>query len=146
MIKKALHILVISVLALNLMGAWAFASAFDCGMECCQPGDWADTTSYEAVSCCQMNDVTCGFETGQYEELFDTAICCFTGSADQSKTFTALVNAVSSYPDTPTLRYSVTAFSVLPPSKHTALPFQRIIPLLSRLSGGGRRAQGEVKI
>jgi hypothetical protein len=79
MIKKSFHILVIAILALNLMGAWAFASAFDCGMECCKPGDWAGTISYEAPSCCQMTDVTCGFEAGQYEELFDTAICCHSG-------------------------------------------------------------------
>jgi hypothetical protein len=68
MIRRVLHILVIAVLALNLMGAWAFASALDCGMACCEPGDWAGTTSFEASSCCQMNDVTCGFETGKYEE------------------------------------------------------------------------------
>jgi len=86
MLKKTLHILVIAILALNLMGALAFASAFDCGMECCKPGDWAGTTSYEAPSCCQMSDVTCGFEAGQYEELLDTAICCYnsTSSADNA--------------------------------------------------------------
>ena len=76
MIRKTLHILVIGILALNLMGAWAFASAFDCGMECCKPGEWSGTTSIEAPSCCQMSDVTCGFEAGTYQELFDSAICC----------------------------------------------------------------------
>lgn len=76
MLKKTFHILVIVILGLNLMGAWAFANAMDCGMECCKPGEWAGTTSYEAPSCCQMSDITCGFESGQYEELFDTAICC----------------------------------------------------------------------
>jgi len=86
MLKKTFNILVIVILALNLMGALAFASAFDCGMACCEPGDWAGTTSFEASSCCQMNDVTCGFETGQYQELFDTAICCYnsTSSADNA--------------------------------------------------------------
>ena len=114
MIKKTFHILIISVLALNLMGAWAFASSLDCGMECCQPGDWAGTTSFEAPSCCQMSDVTCGFETGQYKELFDTAICCFTGSASQDQSSSDIV-AVEVNTDTPTPRYSVTAFSVPPP-------------------------------
>jgi len=76
MYKRVFHILIIAVLALNLMGAWAFASAFDCGMECCKPGEWAGTISIEASSCCQMSDVTCGYETGQYEDLFDEAICC----------------------------------------------------------------------
>jgi hypothetical protein len=114
MIRRTLHILVIAVLALNLMGAWAFASALDCGMECCQPGDWAGTTSFEASSCCQMNDVTCGFETGQYQELFDTAICCFTGSAHQDLASADLVaDKVDS--DTPTLRYTVTALSTASP-------------------------------
>lgn len=115
MIRRTLHILVIAILALNLMGAWAFASAFDCGMECCQQGDWGGTTSFEAPSCCGLNDVTCSFEAGAVDELFDEAICCFTGSPDQSQTFTALINAVGSNPDTPTPRYSVTAFSVPPP-------------------------------
>jgi hypothetical protein len=112
MLKKTFHILVIAILALNLMGAWAFASALDCGMECCKPGDWAGTASFETPSCCQMSDVTCGFETGKYEELFDTAICCFTGSADKSQAFTALTSAIGSNPDTPTPRYAVTTFSV----------------------------------
>ena len=90
MIRKVLHIIVIAVLALNLMGIWAFASAFDCGMECCKPDDWTGTVSYEAPSCCQMDDITCDFETGQYEELFDTAICCFNTSDGQQLTADSL--------------------------------------------------------
>jgi hypothetical protein len=116
MIRKALHILVIAILALNLMGAWAFASAFDCGMACCQPSETAEAgiPTIEAASCCQMSDVTCGFETGQYEELFDTAICCFTGSADQDQASADLI-ADKVNTDTPTPRYTVTVLSTGPP-------------------------------
>ena len=77
MVKKTFHIMIVAVLALNLMGALAFASALDCGMACCKTDEWSDTPSFEAPSCCQMSDVTCGFETGQYEEIFDAAICCY---------------------------------------------------------------------
>jgi len=114
MMRKVFHILVIAILALNLMGAWAFASALDCGMACCEPGDWAGTTSFEASSCCQLSDVTCGFETGQYQELFDTAICCFTGSADQDQASADLI-ADKVNTDTPTPRYTVTVLSTGPP-------------------------------
>ena len=112
MFKKSLHILIISVLALNLMGAWAFASAFDCGMECCRPADHSGTVSYEAPSCCEMGDVTCGFETGQYEELFDTVICCHNGSAHKSQVSNANVIVSGNIPDTPIPRYSDTVFSL----------------------------------
>ena len=114
MIRKTLHILVIAILALNLMGAWAFASALDCGMSCCEQGDWAGTTSFEASSCCQLSDVTCGFETGQYPELFDKAICCFTGSAHQDQ---ASADLVADKVNTDTLipRYTVTVLSTGPP-------------------------------
>lgn len=114
MIKRVLHIIVIAILALNLMGAWAFASALDCGMACCEPGDWAGTTSFEASSCCQMDDVTCSFETGQYEELFDTAICCFTVSANPDHASADLV-ADKVNTDTPTPLYQVTVLSTGPP-------------------------------
>ena len=82
MIRKVLHIFVIAILALNLMGAWAFASALDCGMECCEQSETAQSgiPTYEAPSCCALNNVTCGVESSQYEELFDTAICCYTGA------------------------------------------------------------------
>ena len=101
MLKRTFHILVIAVLALNLMGAWAFASAFDCGMECCKPGEWAGTTSYEAPSCCQVDDVTCGFETGRYEEIFDTAICCFNSADSHKLTADSLVASVAHAPTHP---------------------------------------------
>ena len=114
MIRKTLHILVIAILALNLMGAWAFASAFDCGMECCQPGDWGGTTSFEAPSCCGLDDVTCDFETGQYQELFETAICCHTGNT-YSQAAAALITAGKISPDTPTPRYTDTGFLTGPP-------------------------------
>ena len=63
MIRKIFHILVIAVLALNLMGAWAFASILDCGMECCKPGELASTgvDYYDAPSCCDYDGVQCGF-------------------------------------------------------------------------------------
>jgi hypothetical protein len=114
MMKKTFHILVIAILALNLMGAWAFASAFDCGMACCEPGDWAGTTSFEAPSCCAIVGVTCGFEAGQYEELFDEAICCYAGSARQDQGPADLV-ADKVNTDTPTPRYTVTVLSTGPP-------------------------------
>jgi hypothetical protein len=102
MIKKTLHILVITILALNLMGAWAFASAFDCGMECCQPSETAQAgiPTYEAPSCCAMDDITCDFETGQYQELFDTAICCHTTTSSVDDTSYELLAA--GVLDTPT--------------------------------------------
>lgn len=115
MIRKSLHIAMMVVLAMNLTGAMALASLLDCGMACCKPGDWVGTTSLEAPSCCQMSNVTCGFETGQYEELFDTAICCFTGSAHQNNVFTALVHEVGNNADTPIPRHTVTALSTGPP-------------------------------
>lgn len=116
MIRKTLHILVIAILALNLMGAWAFASALDCGMGCCEQSETAQSgiATFEAPSCCAFDGVTCGFETGQYEELFDTAICCHTGSAHQDQASADLV-ADKVDTDTPTHRYSVTALSTAPP-------------------------------
>jgi hypothetical protein len=110
MLKKTLHILVIAILALNLMGAWAFASAFDCGMECCQQGDWAGTTSFEAPSCCGLNDVTCSFEAGAVDELFDEAICCFTGVQKISSGF-ALISSSSIFSPSPTLPLATSARS-----------------------------------
>jgi hypothetical protein len=115
MIKKGLHILFIAVLALNLMGAWVFASAFDCGMECCKAGEWAGTTSFEAPSCCAMDDVTCVFETGQYEELFDTAICSFNSATSHKLPVDNVTSTMVVVADTPTLRYSDTAFLTPPP-------------------------------
>ena len=115
MIKRFLHILIIVVLALNLMGAWAFASAFDCGMECCELGDWPGTVSYEAPSCCAMDEVTCGFETGQYEELFDTAICCFNSADSRQLTADGVSPTAAIIADTPTTPYSGTVLSIPPP-------------------------------
>ena len=43
--------------------------------------------TFEAPSCCAFDGVTCGFETGQYEELFDTAICCFTSKSHTRSMF-----------------------------------------------------------
>ena len=109
MLKKTFHILVIAILALNLMGAWAFASAFDCGMECCQQGDWAGTTSFEAPSCCGLDDVTCGFETGQYQELFETAICCHnrTSSVDDTSYEALTSDAPTAHTHTRTYAYTL---------------------------------------
>ncbi len=115
MIRKALHILVIAILALNLMGAWAFASALDCGMGCCEQSETARSgiPTFEAPSCCAVDGVTCGFETGQYEELFDTAICCFTG-VDKVSAEWDLNVASSLISPSPTLRF--------PPSEVSAVP------------------------
>ena len=117
MIKKVLHILVISILALNLMGAWAFAAAFDCGMECCKPGDWAGTTSYEAPSCCQMTDVTCGFETGQYQELFDTVVCCFNTTSSVDDNSYELLTSDALYAHTYKRTYAYTLLKENPPQE-----------------------------
>lgn len=113
MMKKVFHIGFICVLALNLMGAWALASALDCGMACCKPGDWAGTTSFEAPSCCQMNDITCGFETGTFEEIFDTAVCCF--STPDNNQHSAALDIVKVDTDIPTYRNTVTRLSTGPP-------------------------------
>jgi hypothetical protein len=96
MSKRSFHILVIAVLALNLSGAAALTYAADCGMECCKPADWAGTISFEAPSCCEMDGVTCGFETGRFEDLFATVITRFntTGSANHlSNNFSVVVSS-----------------------------------------------------
>jgi len=90
---------------MNLMGAWVLASSIDCGMECCNPGEWSGASSFEASSCCQMNDVTCGFETGQYQELFDKAICCHNGIQKISATWDLVVSSSLLTPS-PTLRFT----------------------------------------
>ena len=102
MIRKGFHILVIAVLALNLMGAWAFASILDCGMECCKPNELASTgvDYYDAPSCCDYDGVQCGFEAGQVAELFDEAVCCFS-SAD-SKQLTAVSLTITGEVNSPT--------------------------------------------
>ena len=75
MSKKFFHILIVVLLVLNLTGIPAFSFTADCGMDCCRPAHRAGTVSFEAASCCNMDGVTCGFEAGQWEELFDTAVC-----------------------------------------------------------------------
>jgi hypothetical protein len=77
MFKKTSHILIIAVLALNITGATALSFAADCGMQCCESAEWAGngSASFKAPSCCEMEGVTCGFEAGQHQELFDEAIC-----------------------------------------------------------------------
>ena len=125
MIKKIIHILVIFILALNLTGALAFAAVLDCGMECCKPGDWAGTTSFEAPSCCQMDDVTCGFEAGRYEEILDTAICCFTGVQKLSSGWEVAVSS-GLFSLSPTLRF--------PPSEVSTPPLQPTPLYLSNAS------------
>ena len=86
MIRKALHISVIAILALNLMGVWAFAGAFDCGMECCRVSETAKAgiPTFESPSCCSIDDVTCGFEAAGYDELFDEVLCCHSPSSSAS--------------------------------------------------------------
>lgn len=80
MIRKTTNILLIAVLALNLMGAWATAMPLNCGMECCRPTEavLSDAPMIEAPGCCDRSGVTCTFESGQYEELFDDVLCCIS--------------------------------------------------------------------
>jgi hypothetical protein len=113
-LKRFLHTLIISVLALNLMGAWAFASLLDCGMVCCQSGDRAGVVSYEAPSCCEMGDITCGFETGRYDELFDTAICCHSGVQKIAGEWDRTVDSGIFFPS-PTLRFPPSEVNTPPP-------------------------------
>jgi hypothetical protein len=82
MIQKTLKILLVLMLAMNLVGAWAFAMPYDCGMACCETSDLASEgiPTYEAPSCCQTASTTCSFETGQYDEFFDEVVCCYTTS------------------------------------------------------------------
>ena len=118
MMRKTFHILVIAVLALNLMGAWAFASILDCGMECCKPSELAGTgvDYYDAPSCCDYDGVQCGFEAGTVDELFDEAVCCFSSADSNKLTADSVVSSVDgSVPDTPTPRHTVTLFSTGPP-------------------------------
>ena len=117
MIRRTLHILVIAILALNLMGAWAFAAAFDCGMACCEPSETAQAgiPTFEAPSCCAMDDVTCDFETGQYEELFDTAICCYNSASSNDDTSYELVTADALHAPTQLRTYAHTLLKEPPP-------------------------------
>ena len=122
MIRKALHILVIAILALNLMGAWAFASALDCGMGCCEQSETARSgiPTFEAPSCCAFDGVTCGFETGQYEELFDEAICCYnSASANDDVSYEFLTAGALNPPTHP--RTHASAFLEAPPPQTTPI-------------------------
>jgi hypothetical protein len=74
MVKRIFYIVFITLLALNLSGATSFAYSSDCGMKCCQPSGWAGTVSFIAPTCCDMDGVTCGFETDRFEELFDAVL------------------------------------------------------------------------
>jgi len=114
--RKVLHILVIAILALNLAGVWAFASAFDCGMACCEPGEAARAgiPILEAPSCCQVDGVTCGFETGQYNELFDTAICYHNRVQKIAGEWDLIISS-NLFPPSPTLRFPPSERSTGPP-------------------------------
>ena len=123
MIRRTFHILVIAVLALNLMGAWAFASILDCGMECCKPGEWAASgvASYEAPSCCDYDGVQCGFEAGQVDELFDEAVCCFNSAASNQLTAVAITSADGAYALTDLRTHGRTLYDLHPPPLETPL-------------------------
>jgi hypothetical protein len=77
MVKRTLNILIIAVLAMNLMAAWALAMPFDCGMECCKASETTAVgiPNFEAPSCCNISDTTCAFEVGDYDEIFDEVVC-----------------------------------------------------------------------
>ena len=89
--KKTVHIAIITLLALNLMGSWAFALAGDCGMECCAVSDTATAgvPVFEAPSCCSSEGTTCNFESTPHEELFDEVLCCFAQSHSAGSDITA---------------------------------------------------------
>ena len=108
--------LVIAVLALNLMGVWAFAASLECGMECCESSDQADAISLKAPSCCQLSEVTCNFEPGQYQELFDKAICCHN-SAQKISGEWGLVVSLGIFSPSPTLLFSPFERTTGPPHK-----------------------------
>jgi hypothetical protein len=117
MIRKTFHILIIAILALNLMGAWAFASLLDCGMGCCESSETAQSgiPTFEAPSCCAVDGVTCGFETGQYEELFDKAICCYNSTSSTDDSSYELLTAVALNTPTNSPTYTHTFHSNGPP-------------------------------
>lgn len=81
MLKKTIHILFITVLAFNFMGAWALAMPTDCGMECCQASELATAgvPVIEYPGCCSTSETTCTFQAGDYQEIFDKALCCHNG-------------------------------------------------------------------
>ncbi|MDF1536790.1 MAG: hypothetical protein P1S46_09900 [bacterium] len=123
MYRKSLHILVIAVLALNLMGAWAFASITDCGMDCCMPGEWAagGTASYEAPSCCDISGVTCGFEAGAADELFDEAICCFNSAGSHQLSAVTVASTEDAFVDTDLRTHARTLHVAQPPPPEAPL-------------------------
>ena len=116
MTKRIFHIAFIALLALNLSGAGSFAYSPDCGMECCEPADWEGTVSFEAPTCCDMDDVTCGFEAVPLEDLFEEAICCHNGG--NLKTFgqDSLSLAVSYYALTHAPTHPLTLASIGSPA------------------------------
>ena len=93
MVKKAFHIAIVALLALNLIGSWGVASAADCGMACCAPGETAKTgiPVYEALNCCSAGGMSCDLESTSHAELFDEVVCCFGQTH-----FSASANIVSS--------------------------------------------------
>lgn len=117
MLKKSSHILIITVLALNLTGAMAFSFTTDCGMQCCVSAEWAGTgnPSLEAPSCCDMDGVTCGFEGSQYQELFDDAICCFNKVGSAQDVSDDLLNATGIHPPVHSSTHALTLHSTGPP-------------------------------
>jgi hypothetical protein len=83
------------------MGAWALASIADCGMDCCKPNEWASSgaPSYEAPSCCDTADTTCGFEAGTVEELFDEVVCCFNSAGGYHLSITTINASADDFVD-----------------------------------------------
>jgi hypothetical protein len=123
MIRRTFHILVIAVLALNLMGAWALASITDCGMECCKPSELAGTgvDYYDAPSCCDYDGVQCGFEAGQVDELFDEAVCCFNSATSNQLSAVAITSSGDAYALTEPRTYGRTLYDLTPPPLETPL-------------------------
>lgn len=117
MLRRIGNIALIAVLALNLMGVWAFASSYDCGMACCQPSETAKAgiPTFESPSCCQTSGITCTFESVDYEELFDEVLCCYTGAHRVSGQWD---HAITSLPDIPSSDPS------FPPSESSTGPPQ----------------------
>ena len=118
MIRRSFNILLIAVLALNLMGAWAFASSLDCGMECCEISDTAKAgiPTIESPGCCQTAGVTCGFETGQYKEFFNDVLCCYTGVQKVSDGWDLAVSSPLFSPSTAPLFPTSESYTGPPPN------------------------------
>lgn len=76
MTRKTLHMLIITIFALNILGMGLAQAAGSCGMDCCAKApESIGVTSFEQPSCCTTVGTTCSLESTLPGELVDQALC-----------------------------------------------------------------------